>query len=265
MEQLMRPVDLIYDQDRTRQNVRRIPADRRHAGTDKVDYLRVQSVPMEKAVLRKNRVLTDHDPVAIRECYQLLRTQVLQRFKEEHWKTLAVTSPGVGAGKTLTAINLAISMAKELAYTVVLVDANLRRPSLLQRLGLGALPGLSEYLTDLIPIEELLVRPYFLEDLIVLPGGRAVENSAEMLNSPKMERLVADLKASADKCIIVFDMPPVLTTAETLAFSPQVDAALLVIEDGVTKRADIVRAMDRLSTTNILGTVLNKDGADFWK
>lgn len=265
MEQLIRPVDLFYEQDQVRPNVSRIPADRYRADSDRINFLRVRSVAVEKALLRKNRVLTDHEPAAVRECYQLLRTQVLQRFRQEHWQTLAITSPGVGAGKTLTAINLAVSMAKELAYTVVLVDANLRRPALQQQLGLGALPGLSEYLTDLIPIEELLVRPYFLEDLIVLPGGQAVENSAEMLNSPKMERLVADLKASTDKCIIVFDMPPALTTAETLSFSPQVDAALLVIEDGVTDKADIVRTVDLLGTTNIVGTVLNKAGADFWK
>jgi protein-tyrosine kinase len=265
MEQLMRHLDPSCDQDGIRQNVRRIRVDGRRAGTDKINYLRVQPVPLAKALLRQNRILNGHEPAVVRESYQLLRTQVLQRFKENQWNTLAVTSPRAGAGKTLTAINLAISMAKEIAYTVVLVDANLRCPSVLQHLGLDERPGLSEYLTDLIPIEELLVRPYYLEDLIVLPGGRAVEDSAEMLNSPKMERLVSDLKASTDKCIIVFDIPPVLATAETLAFSPQVDAALLVIEDGVTKRADIVRAVDMLSATNVVGTVLNKAGTDAWK
>jgi protein-tyrosine kinase len=260
MEQLMRTVDMPADQDLTGQNVRRIRVDRRRAGADKINYLRVESVPLNQAVLRQNRVLTGHEPAAARESYQLLRTQVLHRLKENQWNAVGVTSPCAGAGKTLTAINLAISMAKEVAYTVVLVDANLRCPAVLQRLGLAERPGLSEYLTDLIPVEELLVRPYYLEDLVILPAGRPVENSAEMLNSPKMERLVLDLKASADKCVIIFDLPPVLATAETLAFSPQVDAALLVIEDGVTKRQDIARAVDLLSATNIVGTVLNKAG-----
>jgi protein-tyrosine kinase len=260
MEQLMRTVDMPADQDLTGKNVRRIRVDRRRAGADKINYLRVESVPLNQAVLRQNRVLTGHEPAAARESYQLLRTQVLHRLKENQWNAVGVTSPCAGAGKTLTAINLAISMAKEVAYTVVLVDANLRCPAVLQRLGLAERPGLSEYLTDLIPVEELLVRPYYLEDLVILPARRPVENSAEMLNSPKMERLVLDLKASADKCVIIFDLPPVLATAETLAFSPQVDAALLVIEDGVTKRQDIARAVDLLSATNIVGTVLNKAG-----
>ena len=260
MEQLMRSVEMPRDQRRTRQDVRRMPVGRRRAGTDKINYLRVRSVALDKAVLRQNRVLTGHEPALFREPYQLLRTQVLQRLKENHWNALAVTSPRASEGKTLTAINLAISMAREVGYTVVLVDANLRRPSMLEHLGLPERPGLSDYLTDVIPIEELLVQPYYFEDLVVLPGGRPLENSAEMLSSPRMEQLVSDMKSSTDKSIIIFDLPPVLATAEALAFSPQVDTALLVIEDGVTKKEDIARAVDLLSATNIVGTVLNKAG-----
>ena len=131
MEQLMRSVEMPRDQRRTRQDVRRMPVGRRRAGTDKINYLRVRSVALDKAVLRQNRVLTGHEPALFREPYQLLRTQVLQRLKENHWNALAVTSPRASEGKTLTAINLAISMAREVGYTVVLVDANLRRPSML--------------------------------------------------------------------------------------------------------------------------------------
>lgn len=258
MEQLMRPLERPEEQDRNTPNLRPIRRMRGDADADKINYLRVQSVPLNQGVLRQNRVLTAHQPAVVRDLYQLLSTQILQRFRENQWNTLAVTSPCSGAGKTLTALNLAISMAREIGYTVVLVDANLRRPSVLQHLGLAERPGLSEYLTDLIPIEELLVRPCYLEDLVVLPGGQAVENSAELLSSPKMERLVSDLKASAANCVVIFDVPPVLRTAETLAFSPQVDAALLVIEDGVTTHNDLARAVDLLSGTNIVGTVLNK-------
>ena len=260
MEQLIQAVEVPRDQYRTRRNVRRMPVGRRRAGTDSIDYLNIRSVPLDKALLRKNRILSGHEPAVFRESYQLLRTQVLQRLKENHWNVLAVTSPRATEGKTLTAINLAISMAREVGYTVVLVDANLRSPTMLQHLGLPEHPGLSDYLTDVIPLEELLVRPYYLDDLVVLPGGRPVENSAELLNSPKMERLVADLKASADKCVVIFDLPPVLGTAETMAFSSHADAALLVVEDSVTTRTDLVHAAELLGSTNIVGTVLNKAG-----
>jgi capsular exopolysaccharide synthesis family protein len=260
MEELLKSLETPRDQYRSRHNIRRIPVGTRRTATDKINYLRVEPVPLNQAVLRQNRILTGQEPALFRESFQLLRTQTLQRLKENHWNVLGVTSPCASEGKTLTAINLAITMAREVAYTVVLVDANLRCSSLPEQLGLPEQRGLSDYLTDVIPIEALLVRPYYLEDVVVLPAGQPVENSAELLNSPKMERLVSDLKSSADKCIVIFDLPPVLGTAETLAFAPQLDAALLVIEDGATKTKELAKAVDLLGATNILGTVLNKSG-----
>lgn len=260
METLMESLQMPGDRHRARKRIRPTPVGSAYANSDRVNYLRAEHVPLNKAVLRQNRILTGHEPALFRESYQLLRTQILQRLQENRWNTLAVTSPCAGEGRTLTAINLAISMAMEIDYTVVLVDANLRNPVLLDYLGLPARRGLGDYLTEDLIIEELLLQPYYLEDLVVLPGGRAQANSAELLNSAKMARLVSDMKASTDKCIIIFDVPPVLATAETLAFSAQVDAALLVIEDGVTKRRDIARAVELLTATNLLGTVLNKTG-----
>ena len=260
MEELLKSLEMPRDRHRPRKRVGPVPVGSGYRASDKINYLRAQHVPLNKAVLRQNRVLTGHEPAVFRESYQLLRTQILQRLEEHHWNTLAVTSPCASEGRTLTAINLAISMAREIDYTVVLVDANLRQPVLLEYLGVPKRRGLGDYLTEDILIEELLIQPYYLEDLVVVPGGQAVENSAELLNSSKMTRLVSDLKSSTDKCIIIFDVPPVLGTAETLAFSAQVDAALLVIEDGITNRKDIARAVDLLSSTNVVGTVLNKSG-----
>jgi protein-tyrosine kinase len=260
MERLMKSLETPHDRQRTRKRLGPVPVGRGYRASDKINYMRAQHVPLNKAVLRQNRVLTGHEPAVFRESYQLLRTQILQRLEEHHWNTLAVTSPCASEGRTLTAINLAISLAREIDYTVVLVDANLRQPVLLEYLGLPKRRGLGDYLTEDILIEELLIQPYYLEDLVVVPGGQAVENSAELLNSSKMTRLVSDMKSSTDKCIIIFDVPPVLGTAETLAFSAQVDAALLVIEDGITTRKDIARAVDLLSNTNVVGTVLNKSG-----
>ena len=158
----------------------------------------------------------------------------------------------------LTAINLAISIAREVDYTVLLVDANLRHPWMLEHLGLEHRKGLSDYLTDDTPIAELLIKPSRVDHLVVLPGGRPLVNSAEMLNSPKMAQLVEDMKSRYHSRIIIFDLPPVLTSADALAFSPYVDAALLVIEEGITTKQDIEHAVELLSSTNIIGTVLNK-------
>jgi len=217
-----------------------------------------QTISVDDALLRENRIVTGMEPGPFTDANNLLRTQVLQRFKENNWNVLGVTSPGEGEGKTLTAINLAISIAREVDYTVLLVDANLRHPWMLEHLGLAHRKGLSDYLTDDTPISELLIKPSRVEHLVILPGGRPLINSAEMLNSPKMAQLVKDMKSRYHSRIIIFDLPPVLTSADALAFSPYVDAALLVIEEGSTQKHAIEHAVELLSATNIIGTVLNK-------
>lgn len=229
-----------------------------HSDKNNIDYERAQTVTLDNAVLQENRILTGFEPDVFTESYRLLRTQILQRFNENNWNVLAITSPGEGEGKTLTAINLAISMAREINLSVLLVDANMRQPGMLKYFGQTDCKGLSDYLIDDIPIEDLLVQPDLYHDLVILPGGQPLDNSAEMLNSPKMEQLVSDMRAGSENRIIIFDLPPVLTSTDTLAFSPQVDAALLVIEDTVTTKSDVECTIERLSRTNIVGTVLNK-------
>jgi protein-tyrosine kinase len=223
-----------------------------------IDFGKNQTITVDDAALRANRIVTGLEPGPFTESYNLLRTQILQRFRENNWKVLAVTSPGSGEGKTLTAINLAISIAREVDYTVLLVDANLRHPWMLDHFGIPQRKGLSDYLTSDIPIDELLVRPSRVEHLVLLPGGQRLEHSAEMLSSPKMQELVKEMKSRYHSRIIIFDLPPVLSSADSLAFSPYVDAALLVVEEGVTQKEDLERAVELLSTTNIVGTVLNK-------
>jgi exopolysaccharide/PEP-CTERM locus tyrosine autokinase len=223
-----------------------------------IQYGQTQTITVDHAVLKENRIVTGLEPGPFTESFNLLRTQVLQRFRENNWNVLAVTSPGGGEGKTLTAINLAISMAREVDYTVLLVDANLRHPWMLEHFGLGKRKGLSDYLTSDTPIEELLVKTSRVEHLVLLPGGQPLEHSAEMLSSPKMEELVKEMKSRYHSRIIIFDLPPVLSSADALAFSPYVDAALLVVEEGVTQKTELERAVELLSTTNIVGTVLNK-------
>ena len=226
-----------------------------------VRYSQTRPVDISDEELRENRVVTAFEPCAFTDAYKILRTQVLQRLNENDWNVLAITSPGHGEGKTLTALNLAASLAMEVNYTVLLVDANLRHPSLHTHLGIPGEPGLSDYLLDDTPITELLVQPRGIDHLTVLPAGRALhKNSAEMLNSPKMNQLVEEMKNRYPSRIVVFDLPPVLSAADAMAFAPYVDATLLVIEEGKTKRKELQHALDLLASTNVLGTVLNKTG-----
>jgi protein-tyrosine kinase len=258
MERIKQALDKARQEREIRQAGNPAPATTARPETGTVVYDQTREITLDDNVLRENRILTGLEPGPFTDAYNLLRTQVLQRFKENHWNVLAVTSPGSGAGKTLTAINLAISIAREVDYTVLLVDANLRHPWMLEHFGLEKRKGLSDYLLHDTPIAELLVRPSRIEHLVLLPGGEPLSNSAEMLNSPKMAQLVADMKSRYHSRVIIFDLPPVLTSADALAFSPYVDAALLVIEEGVTEKQDLERAVDLLSSTNVVGTVLNK-------
>lgn len=225
-----------------------------------VVYSQTRNLDISHAKLRANRIVTEFPQGAFTDAYKMLRTQVLQRLRENDWNVLAVTSPGEGEGKTLTALNLAASMAMEVNHTVLLVDANLRHPSLHELLGLPGNPGLSDYLLNDTPVAELLVHPKGMEHLTVLPAGRAMKNSSEMLNSAKMSRLVEEMKSRYASRIVIFDLPPVLNAADAMAFAPYVDAALLVVEEGKTKQAEVENAMNLLSSTNVLGTVLNKSG-----
>ena len=237
------------------------PAIQRKAPTGtEIHYDQTRNIEVPDSVARRERVVTAFPEGAFSEAYKILRTQVLQRLKNNDWNVLAVTSPGHGEGKTLTALNLAVSMAMEIDRTVLLIDANLRHPSLHTHLGLPEAPGLSDYLQNDTPLSELLVHPRGAGHLTVLPGGRPLPNSAEMLGSPKMMHLVEETKTRYPGRIVIFDLPPVLEAADALAFSPYVDAALLVVAEGVTSRADTERAVDLLRNTNVLGTVLNKAG-----
>jgi len=160
-------------------------------------------------------------------------------------------------GNPLTEIGAVTSEQLDI-NTVLLVDANLRHPLMLEHLGLAPHQGLSDYLIDDTPIAELLIKPDRVEHLMILPGGRPLTNSSEALNSPKMAQLVKDMKSRCHSRIIIFDLPPVMSSSDALAFSPYVDATLLVIEEGGTQKHEIEHAIELLSSTNIIGTVLNK-------
>ena len=227
----------------------------------KITYTQTRTVDIPVATWARNRVIAGLDDSEFVDSYKILRTQVLQRMKQNGWNALAVTSSKSGEGKSLTAVNLAITLAMEISQTVLLVDADLRNPSINALLGLEGTKGLSDYLLDDVPVSDLLVNPGGIERFVVLPGGRKLPNSSEMLSSPKMADLVDELKSRYPHRMVIFDLPPLLSRADALAFAPHVDAALLVIGDGEASVADVQHAATMLEGTNFLGTVLNKAGA----
>lgn len=226
------------------------------AETD-ITYTKTRTVSMPVNELREKRIITEQQN-SISDAYRILRTQVLQRLNEKKWNTLAITSPGNGAGKSLTAINLAISLAREVDNTVLLVDTNLRSPKLDKYFEFNTEYGLSDYLVQDKPLGDMLVHPEGIPRFVMLPAGRAIANSSEMLSSPKMQRLVEEVKHRYPSRIVIFDLPPILESSDTLAFIPNADATLMVIEEGQTLEIELKQAFELLQGNEVIGTVLNK-------
>jgi len=243
------------DEDKNKKN----KTDQSHvADVQSIVYTRTRTVSGDAFLHRENRLLNAMEHNTYADSFKILSTQVMQRMEENHWGSLAITSVGESEGKTTTAINLGISISKEVEYTVLLVDTNLRKPKLHEYFGIKPGLGLSDYLQDGIDLADLFIKPENLNHFVILPGGTPILNSSEMLGSPKMYSLVEELKERYPKRIIIFDVPPVLKTAETLSFVPTIDCVLVVVEDDETKESELRNTIDLLSVTNIIGTVLNK-------
>jgi len=222
--------------------------------SDRHDDRRAVEIPAH--VLERHRVaVAANDATA--DAFRMLRTQLLMEFRKNRWQTLAVTSPNKGAGKSTVALNLAISFAMEVDHTALLVDADLRDPDVRNMLELAPGPGLADYLVGDAALEDLLLHPR-LGHLAVLPGGTPVANTSELMRSPMMANLVRELRARHPERIIVFDVPAVLSGADTLALSEYMDATILLVEECKTGRDDVVRACELLGNSNLLGIVLNK-------
>ena len=195
------------------------------------------------------------------KAYKLLRTQVLQRLDHLKANTLAVLSPNSGQGNTLTAINLAIAISAELGRTALLVDLNLRNPSVHRRLGYEPRPGIESVLRGVCSVQEVIVRVAEYDRLALLPAKHAVENSSELLSSEAAAVLMNELRNRYSNRIMIFDLPPVLEADDALAFSRVVQAGLVVVTDGQTQKAALRRSMELLSELPIVGTVLNGERA----
>ncbi len=227
---------------------------------NQIVYTHTRSLHVAESVLREQRLIAGLQKSPFADAFNILRTQVTHRMREKSWNVIGITSPGHNEGKTLTAVNLAISLAMDVTQSVLLVDANLRHPSVHDMFDLGECQGLAEYLLDDVPIEPLLVHPG-IGRLVLLPGGRTVAHSAEALTSPKMVALVDEFKHRYQSRMVLFDLPPTLQTSDVLAFSPYLDAMLVVIEEGRTKAEDVERALALIKqSTPVLGTVVNKVG-----
>jgi protein-tyrosine kinase len=220
-------------------------------------YHKTKICKIDETFVRQNRVLTVclEDPS---DQLKILRTQVLHDLKHSEKNTILISSANYGEGKTLTAINLAISFSHQLHKTVMLVDADIRKPKVHEYLGLGINPGLSDYLVgEYDDVSDLLINPG-MDRIVILPSGKPRRNSAELLSSLRMKSLFRDIKHRYSDRVIIFDGAPILEAADPLVFTEFIDGIILVVEAEKTSREDIKRVMEMMKDKNIIGTVFNK-------
>jgi len=222
-----------------------------------ITYSQTEIVNVSESTLKKNKIVSLFHEKAKADQLKILCAQVLNTMKQLGGNSLLVTSADPGVGKTLTAINLAVSISQEVHYTVLLVDADLRAPSVHNYFGLDGERGLSDYLLNEAELPDLLVNPG-IENLVILPGGKPLPNSAELLGASRTESMVREMKARYPERFIIFDSPAVLPCADALVFSRLIDGILLIVEAEKTPEKDLKQAMELLKERNIIGTVLNK-------
>ncbi len=215
--------------------------------------------------LRNNRVVSIFEDMETTNQFKILRTQVLRKLKKIGGNSILVTSANPCEGKTFTSINLGISIAKEFDRTVLIIDADIRRPLkehtdfATEFFSLDVDKGLTDYLEGDAEIEEILINPG-IDKLTLIPGGVPVDNSPELLNSVRMENMMDEIKSRypSDR-LVILDGPAILRYPDAMILYRYVDGVIPVIESEKTSSEQVKKMMEYLQEVNVLGVVLNKN------
>lgn len=189
--------------------------------------------------------------------FDMLRTKVLQRMKAERWKSIAITSADTNCGKSMVAMNLAFSLSRQPELRTILIEADLRRPSLARSMRLAPQAGLAQVLTREVPFSQSLIR--VRDNLAVLANRSRSPNSAELLHRDTVSGVLKEIERGYAPDVMIFDLPPMLAADDALAFLGNVDCALLVTRAEYTTTQQIDACIREISSrTTLAGIVLNK-------
>ncbi|GAP62332.1 hypothetical protein ARMA_0755 [Ardenticatena maritima] len=208
-----------------------------------------------------NLVTVKEPNSAAAEAYRRLRTNLEFAALTGKIETLVVAAPGPGEGATITAANLAVVLAQA-NKRVILVDADLRHPSLHTIFGLPLEPGLTDMMRRPELLDEPPLQPTGVEGLWVLTSGGTPPNPAELIASPQMRAIIEALRERAD--MVIFDAPPVVPVTDASVLATRTDGVLLVLRAGKTRREQAARARELLDQVQarIVGSVLTDVDVD---
>jgi exopolysaccharide/PEP-CTERM locus tyrosine autokinase len=208
--------------------------------------------------------LTEPDS-PISEEYRKLKTMIARLTKRDTFRNmLMVTSSVSGEGKSITCLNLAVIMAQEYNHTVLLIDADLRRPSLHDYLGIPQHAGLSDCLTGAADLKDAIVKTGIPKLSLLTSGGRTA-NPVELLSSSRMRELLREIKGRYRDRYIIIDTPPLLPYAETHALTALVDGVVFVVKEGSTSLKSVRDSLDIMKESALLGIVYNDVSAESLK
>lgn len=198
-----------------------------------------------------------NDDAYLPEVFKVLRSRILHpKDGGATPKTIMVTSAVPKEGKSFITANLGISLAHGMDQHSLLVDCDLRKPSLAGMFGIDESMGLVDYLRDHVNLSELISKTS-MKKLSILTSGKPAVNPAELLSSSRMHALVEELSNRYEDRIIIFDSPPILVAAESSVLAGQVDAVVLVVRQGGASSTDIEKVIEIIGSERIIGIVFN--------
>ena len=229
-------------------------------GNTRPDHpLHIKEVQLDRQHLESCRLIAHNaaDPRA--SSFDMLRTQVLQSMDQRNWQFLAVTSPTAGCGKTVTSINLALSIARQSERAVFLVDLDLHRPQVASCLGIKCQNGVLSVLDGRAGLPDAMVQARIDNyQFLVLPAEGPILGSSELLASRAMSSLLQTIKRDFKSYTIILDMPPMLTGDDVIAILPQLDCVLLVAAVGTSTLSELKQCSKHLQSAEVVRVVLNK-------
>jgi capsular exopolysaccharide synthesis family protein len=223
------------------------------------DHPQIGRVRLDPAHLEASRIVSHGASGQHGRYYDMLRTQILQEMDKKSWQFLAITSPTAGCGKSVTACNLALSIARLPERSVLLVDLDLRRPIVADYLGLGRNEGILSVLEGRASLSSAVLQANIgPSSLLVLPGSVPSQGSSEWMASQTLGTLLQTIKRDFRSRIVIFDLPPILLGDDVISILPRMDAAILVAAVGATSVYDIKESQKHLQRTPTIRVVVNK-------
>jgi protein-tyrosine kinase len=219
---------------------------------------RPQRIELDRAHLQSHRIVAYEGKDPRSRPFDMLRTEILQSMDLKGWKTLAVTSPTPGCGKTLAAVNIALSMGRQLDRQVLLVDLDLRKPQVARCLGLKCKDGVAGVIEERVELHGAIVEARVGDSRLEVLSTVPASNPSDMIGSVGMKSFLQEITGRSQSRIVILDLPPLLTGHDVISILPQVDCVLLVAAVGTSKVREIEECNKYLQGTDVVRFVLNK-------